>query len=49
MPLNFTVNEPVSWIGYSVDGKTPIALTEYVILPHYTLGPDTYATTTNDI
>jgi hypothetical protein len=27
VPLNFTVNESVSWVGYSLDGKNVITVT----------------------
>jgi hypothetical protein len=27
IPLNFTVNEPVSWIAYSLDGQTNVTIT----------------------
>jgi hypothetical protein len=30
IPLNFTVSEPVSWIGYSLDGKANVTATECV-------------------
>jgi hypothetical protein len=30
IPLNFTVSEPISWVGYSLDGKANITVTEYV-------------------
>lgn len=30
IPLNFTLREPVSWVGYSLDGKANITITEHV-------------------
>ena len=30
IPLNFTVSEPVSWVGYSVDLNANVTATEYV-------------------
>jgi hypothetical protein len=30
IPLNFTVSEPVSWVGYSLDGKANVTVTECV-------------------
>jgi hypothetical protein len=27
IPLNFTVNEPASWVGYSVDGQNNVTIT----------------------
>ena len=32
IPLNFTVNEPVSWIGYSLDKQANVTITENVTL-----------------
>jgi len=33
IPLNFTVDEPVSWIGYSLDKQANVTITENVTLP----------------
>jgi hypothetical protein len=41
VPLNFTVNEPASWIGYSLDGKKMVTITDTVILTR-SLGRDNY-------
>jgi hypothetical protein len=30
IPLNFTMNEPVSWVGYSLDSNANVTITEYV-------------------
>jgi hypothetical protein len=27
LPLNFTVSEPASWLGYSLDGEAPVTIT----------------------
>jgi len=32
VPLNFTVDEPVSWIGYSLNGKANVTITGNIIL-----------------
>ena len=42
--VNFTVNEQVSWLGYSVDGKTNITATWDATLTH-TWGVDNYRLT----
>jgi len=30
VPLNFTLSEPVSWVGYSLDSKVNVTITEHV-------------------
>ena len=32
LPLNFTVDEPICWMGYSLDGKTNVTLTGNITL-----------------
>jgi len=39
--LNFTVNEPVSWIGYSLDGEANVTITEKTVLTS-SFGQDNY-------
>jgi hypothetical protein len=41
VPLNFTVNEPVSWIGYSLDGSNVIMATDDVASTEW-FGVDKY-------
>jgi hypothetical protein len=41
VPLNFTVNEPVSWIGYCIDGKNAVTATDQVVSAEW-LGVDKY-------
>lgn len=48
MPLNFSVNEPVSWVGYSVDNSTIVPLTDYAVLPQFSYGPNSVITTTDN-
>lgn len=39
--LNFTVNEPVSWIGYSLDGEANVTITDKTVLTS-SFGQDNY-------
>lgn len=48
MPLNFTVDKPVSWVGYRVDNNALVPLTNYAVLPQYSFGPNTFITTTDN-
>jgi hypothetical protein len=48
LPLNFTINKPVSYIGYSIDGNPLTTLTDYTILPQYSYGQNSYIPTTDN-
>ena len=41
VPLNFTVNESVSWIGYSLNGKNVVTVTNHVTSTEW-IGVDNY-------
>lgn len=38
LPLNFTINKPTSWIGYSLDGQTNVTIDGNTTLPQLTPG-----------
>ena len=37
VPVNFTVNEPDSWVGYSIDGNNAVTATEWLGVDKYRL------------
>ena len=48
LPVNFTVDEPVSWIGYSLDNQNNVTFTENSTLTDLTFGNHTLAVFAND-
>ncbi|UCG04561.1 MAG: hypothetical protein JSW11_11375 [Candidatus Heimdallarchaeota archaeon] len=47
--LNFTVNEPTSWIGYSLDGAANVTITENKLLDSLSEGTHNVTIYTNDL
>jgi hypothetical protein len=41
VPLNFTVNEPVSWVGYTLNGKDVVTVDDYLLSTEW-FGRDNY-------
>lgn len=48
IPLNFTVSEPVSWIGYSLDGKANVTIIANTNLTGLSDGPHSLTVYAND-
>jgi hypothetical protein len=48
VPLNFTVDQSTSWIGYSLDGQANVTLTGNTTLSELTYGAHTLAVYAND-
>jgi parallel beta-helix repeat protein len=48
VPLTFTLNEPTSWIGYSLDGATNVTITENTTLTTLTDGTHYVVVYAND-
>ncbi|HEX9262068.1 MAG TPA: hypothetical protein VF893_06020 [Candidatus Bathyarchaeia archaeon] len=48
LPLNFTVDEPICWIGYSLDGKRNVTVTENVTLNELAYGSHVLVVYAND-
>ena len=48
LPLNFSVNEPTSWIGYSLDQKDNVTLSENTTINGLAYGPHSLAVYAND-
>ena len=48
MPLQFFIDEPASWTGYSLDGQGNITVTENVTLPELSVGQHTLIVYAND-
>jgi hypothetical protein len=48
MPLNITVDEQVSWVGYSLDGKTNVTFTGNITLNQLTYGSHSLVVYAND-
>ena len=48
MTLNFSVNEPTSWMGYSLDGKENITATGNMTLPELSVGQHMLRVYAND-
>ena len=46
--LNFTIDEPVSWIGYSLDGTANVTITGNVTLMSLSYGPHNVIVYAND-
>ncbi len=42
VPLNFVISESASWVGYSLDGKTNVSITESTSQPTYSYGSYNY-------
>jgi hypothetical protein len=41
VPLHFFIDEPASWMGYSLDGKDKVTATENMTLPELSVGQHT--------
>jgi hypothetical protein len=48
VPLNFTVNEPASWTGYSLDGQDNVTFAGNMTLPELSVGSHTLTLYAND-
>jgi flagellin-like protein len=48
LPVNFTVDEPFSWVGYSLDNQNNVTFTENSTLTDLTFGNHTLAVYAND-
>ena len=48
LPLNFTVNEPVKWVGYSLDGKENVTVTGNSTITNLTNGFHSITVYAND-
>jgi hypothetical protein len=48
LPLNFTVNEPVKWVGYRLDGKKNITITSNSTITNLTNGFHSMTVHAND-
>ena len=48
LPLNFTVDEPTSWIGYCLDGQVNVTITENFTLTELPSGSHTLTIYAND-
>jgi hypothetical protein len=48
LPLNFTVDEPTSWIGYCLDGQDNVTITENFTLTELPSGSHTLTIYAND-
>jgi hypothetical protein len=48
LPLNFTVNEPVKWVGYSIDGEKNITITGNSAITNLTNGLHSIIVYAND-
>jgi len=48
LPLNITVDEQVSWMGYSLDGKTNVTLTGNITLNQLNFGSHSLVVYAND-
>jgi len=48
LPLNFTVNEPMKWVGYSLDGKKNITITGNSTITNLTNGFHSITVYAND-
>jgi hypothetical protein len=48
LPLNFTVNEPVKWVGYSLDGKKNITITGNSTMTNLSNGSHSITVYAND-
>jgi hypothetical protein len=48
LPLNFTVDEPTSWIGYCLDGQVNVTITENFTLTELSSGSHTLTIYAND-
>ena len=48
LPLNFTVSEPVSWLGYSLDGAAPVTITGNTTLSNLSEGTHTIVVQAED-
>jgi len=48
LPLNFTVDEPTSWIGYCLDGQGNVTITENFTLTELPSGSHTFTIYAND-
>ena len=48
LPLNFTVSEPAAWLGYSLDGETPVTITGNTTLSGLSNGTHTIVVQAED-
>jgi hypothetical protein len=49
VPLQFFIDEPVSWMGYSLDGQENVTVTGNMTLPELSVGQHTLTLFANDL